>query len=150
MRTLTIGELAQTCKVNLETLRYYERVGLMQPPPRSSSGHRQYPASAAERLAFIRRAQSLGFTLTEIRELLHLKQEKGELCTDVVKSIDTKLVEVDRKIADLRSIRSALGKMKELCHGDCLIGDCPILENLEHSPKVGDHESSRRLHGSVS
>src|SRR3954447_14851925 len=99
MQTLTIGELAQTCEINLETLRYYERVGLMQPPPRSGSGHRQYPASAAERLTFIRRAQTLGFTLTEIRELLNLRREPGELCTDVVKSIDTKLIEVEKKIA---------------------------------------------------
>ncbi|WP_213803237.1 MerR family DNA-binding protein [Granulicella sp. dw_53] len=150
MQTLTIGELAQVCEINLETLRYYERVGLMQPPPRSSSGHRQYPASAAERLVFIRRAQSLGFTLTEIRELLHLKREPGELCADVVKSIDTKLVEVEKKIADLRSIRIALGKMKELCHGDCLIGDCPILENLEHSSKPSGTKRSLRKQGRTS
>jgi MerR family transcriptional regulator, copper efflux regulator len=150
MQTLTIGELAQACEINLETLRYYERVGLMHPPPRSSSGHRQYPASAAERIVFIRRAQSLGFTLTEIRELLHLKREQGQLCTDVVKSIDTKLVEVEKKIKDLRSIRSALGKMKELCHGDCLIGDCPILENLEHPSNASGAESSPREHGITS
>lgn len=133
MQTFTIGELAQACEINLETLRYYERVGLMQPPPRSKRGHRQYPASAAVRIGFIRRTRSLGFTLTEIKELLELKRNEDERCADVVHSIDAKLVEVERKISDLRSIRSTLAKMKELCHGDCLIGDCPILEHLEHA-----------------
>jgi MerR family mercuric resistance operon transcriptional regulator len=140
MRTFTIGELAQKCDINLETLRYYERVGIMLPPPRSQSGHREYPASSADRLVFIRRAQSLGFTLTEIKELLELRRNEDEHCADVVHSIDAKLQEVEKKIADLRSIRRALTTMKDLCQGDCLIGDCPILENLEHAHP---HRASR-------
>lgn len=133
MRSLTIGELAKRCEINLETLRYYERMGLMPPPPRSQAGHRQYGESSADRLMFIRRAQSLGFSLTEIKELLELRRHNDDLCLDVVHRIDAKLQEVEKKIADLKAIQRALGTMKELCHGDCLIGDCPILESLEQA-----------------
>jgi MerR family mercuric resistance operon transcriptional regulator len=142
MRTFTIGELAQKCDINLETLRYYERVGIMLPPPRSQSGHREYPESSADRLVFIRRAQSLGFTLTEIKELLELKRNEDEHCSDVVHSIDAKLQEIETKILDLRAIRRALTTMKKLCQGDCLMGDCPILENLEHA---SPNKSTRRI-----
>jgi MerR family mercuric resistance operon transcriptional regulator len=144
MRTFTIGELAQKCEINLETLRYYERVGIMLPPPRSASGHREYSESSADRLAFIRRAQSLGFTLTEIKELLELRRREDEHCADVVHSIDTKLQEVEKKLSDLRSIRRALTTMKELCQGDCLIGDCPILENLAHALPNPHSRGARR------
>jgi MerR family mercuric resistance operon transcriptional regulator len=147
MRTFTIGELAKKCDINLETLRYYERVGIMLPPPRSQSGHREYPEVSADRLVFIRRAQSLGFTLTEIKELLELKRNEDEHCSDVVHSIDAKLQEVERKISDLRSIRRALTTMKELCQGDCLIGDCSILENLEHSAPHAPSLPAKRTAG---
>lgn len=142
METFTIGELAEKCDMNVETLRYYERIGIMLPPPRSQSGHRAYAKASVDRLVFIRRAQSLGFTLKEIKELLELRRSEDEHCTDVVQSIDAKLTEVEAKISDLRSIREALTKMKELCQGDCLIGDCPILDSLQHSER---HLSARRI-----
>lgn len=148
MQTFTTGELAHSCDIHLETLRYYERAGLMQPPPRSQSGHRQYPAAAAQRLAFIRRAQSLGFTLAEIKELLELKRHETDLCADVVQSIDAKLDEVEKKLSNLHAIRFALSRMRELCHGNCLIGDCPIVENLEHQvSSVPTNQRTRQTSG---
>lgn len=147
MRLLTIGELAQRCEINLETLRYYERMGLMPPPPRSQAGHRQYGESSADRLVFIRRAQSLGFSLIEIKELLELRRHNDDLCLDVVHRIDAKLQEVEKKIADLKAMQRALGTMKELCQGECLIGDCPILENLEHPKAPGSRRTPLRSVG---
>src|SRR4051794_37191114 len=98
METLTIGQLAKRVGVNLETIRYYEREGLIPPPPRKSSGHRAYSASAVSRVRFIKRAQELGFSLAEIRELLHLRVAPAQLCTDVISQIDAKTREVEEKI----------------------------------------------------
>src|SRR4051794_16405994 len=103
METLTIGQLAERGGVNLETIRYYEREGLIPPPPRKSSGHRAYSTAAVRRLQFIKRAQELGFSLAEIRELLHLKVHPDQLCTDVVAQIDAKSREVEEKIRHLEA-----------------------------------------------
>jgi Hg(II)-responsive transcriptional regulator len=130
METLTIG-LAERGGVNLETIRYYEREGLIPPPPRKSSGHRAYSTGAIRRLRFIKRAQELGFSLTEIRELLHLKVRPDELCTDVVTQIDAKTREVEEKIRHLEAIKRTLHRMKDSCHGQCAVSDCPILESLD-------------------
>ncbi len=145
METFTIGELAKECQINLETLRYYERLGLMPEPPRSSSGHRIYPTSALSRVHFIRRAQALGFSLAEIAELLALRRNQEDVCNDVIRQIEAKRREVDRKIADLESIRRALSRMKRLCNGDCLVGDCPILESLDTAkPSVRSRKRNPR------
>ena len=131
METLTIGRLAERGGVNLETVRYYEREGLMLPPPRKSSGHRAYSLNAIRRLRFIRRCQELGFSLGEIKELLALRRAPEEPCADVIRQIDVKTEEVERKIAQLRAIRRALRRLKDSCEGTCQISECPILENLD-------------------
>jgi MerR family copper efflux transcriptional regulator len=131
METLTIGQLAERGGVNLETVRYYEREGLIPPPPRKSSGHRAYSTVAVRRLRFIKRAQELGFSLAEIRELLHLKVDPDQLCTDVVAQIDGKTHEVEAKIRHLEAIKRTLTRMKDSCDGHCTVSECPILESLD-------------------
>src|SRR5258708_31183334 len=115
MTTLRIGELARNGNVNLETIRYYEREGLMRPPPRTPSGHRAYAPGDVLRLHFIKQSQALGFTLTEIKELLALKVTPNQPCIDVVHQIDTKALEVRAKITHLQAIQRTLRKMKASC-----------------------------------
>src|ERR1700719_314735 len=98
MTTLRIGELANKGKVHLETGRYYEREGLMRPPQRTPSGHRAYALGDVLRLRFIKRSQALGFTLTEIKELLALKVTLNQPCINVVQQIDATAREVSAKI----------------------------------------------------
>lgn len=131
MATLSIGELAREGQVNLETIRYYEREGLMLPPHRKESGHRAYARSDVRRLRFIKRAKALGFTLSEIRELLAIKVDPHQPCTDVVHQIETKVREVRAKIAHLQAIRRALDTMKASCEGRCMVSECPILESFD-------------------
>src|SRR5882757_664219 len=144
MDNFSIGELAQQSGVHLETLRYYERIGLIPAPPRTASGHRAYPATALVRLGFIRQAQALGFSLTEIGELLSLRRKQDDTCADVIRQIESKQREVEEKITDLQTMRRALNRMKALCHGDCLMGDCPILENMDKGVAIRKAASSKR------
>jgi DNA-binding transcriptional MerR regulator len=97
MTTLRIGELAEKGNVHLETIRYYEREGLLTPPKRTSSGHRAYSPGDVLRLRFIKRSQALGFTLTEIKELLAIKVSPAQPCIDVVHQIEAKALEVKAK-----------------------------------------------------
>ena len=131
MSSLTIGELAREGQVNLETIRYYEREGLMPPPPRKKSGHRIYADSDVRRLRFIKRAQALGFTLREVRELLAIKVDSLQPCTEIVRQIDTKAREVKAKIAHLQAIDRTLAEMKASCENNRTASDCPILESLD-------------------
>lgn len=131
MSTLRVGALAVQGNVNLETIRYYEREGLMRPPRRTSSGRREYSAADVLRLRFIKRSQALGFTLTEIKELLSLKVTPHRPCIDVVHQIEAKALEVKAKIAHLQAIERTLDKMKASCEGRCLVSECPILESLD-------------------
>jgi MerR family copper efflux transcriptional regulator len=132
METLTIGKLAERAGVNLETVRYYEREGLMPPPPRKLSGHRAYPSRAVTRLRFIKRAKNLGFSLAEIKDLLDLRRDPNHPCLDVVQQIDSKAAQIEERIAHLKAIRRALLRMKHSCNGACPVSECPILESLEH------------------
>ncbi len=131
MPTLSIGELAKQSGVHLETIRYYEREGLMVAPPRKSSGHRAYPPSAARRLHFIKRLQELGFALSEIRELLALRAKPNEDCSQVCKQAEEKLGDVKARIRHLHSIEEALQHLIAGCSGDRPIGECGILEALD-------------------
>ena len=131
MTTLRISELANKGNVHLETIRYYEREGLMQPPQRSPSGHRAYAPGDVIRLRFIKRSQALGFTLTEIKELLALKVTPNHPCIDVVHQIEAKENEVKAKIVHLQAIQRTLRKMKASCEGRCSVSECPILESLD-------------------
>ena len=131
MEALTTGSLAKRGGVNLETIRYYEREGLMLPPPRKASGHRAYAPSDLRRLRFIKGAKDLGFSLGEIKELLALRLDPEQLCADVIRQIEAKAEKVKQKIVHLRAILRTLDRLKRSCEGDCPVRACPILENLD-------------------
>jgi MerR family mercuric resistance operon transcriptional regulator len=126
---LTIGRLAKAAGCNLETVRYYERVGLMKPPPRTHGGHRVYGADAAGRLSFIRRARELGFTIGDIRALLGLVDRRAATCGKVYAITGHQLRNVRSKIADLRKLERVLSGMTESCKGGS-VPDCPVIEVL--------------------
>lgn len=136
MTTLRIGELASKGKVNLETIRYYEREGLMRPPHRTSSGHRAYAAGDLLQLRFIKHSQALGFTLSEIKELLALKVAPDQACIDVVHQLEAKALQVKAKIAHLQAIERTLVNMKRSCEGGCSMSECPILNSLGSGPSL--------------
>lgn len=131
MTTLTIGKLAKAAGVNVQTVRYYERRGLLPEPPRTPSGYREYPEGDVERINFIRRAQRLGFTLAEIDELLSLRVDPGTVPADVRTRVEEKVADVESKIEDLQRIQHALGQMARACDEHGPLGDCPFLEALE-------------------
>lgn len=134
-KSLTIGRLAKEAGVNLETVRYYERRGLLQRPPRSASGYRLFPLETARRLRFIRRAQELGFSLTEIRELLSLRVSANAKSADVRKRAETKIADIDAKIKSLDSMKTTLRRLTKVCAGCGPIAECPILESLDGEEK---------------
>lgn len=131
MKPLTIGHLAQEVGINLETVRYYERRGLLPKPPRSASGYRLFPAEAARRLRFIRRAQELGFSLREIRELLSLRVSPGKTSQDIRKRAEAKITDIQSKIKSLEAMEKTLRKLTKSCAGCGPISDCSILESLD-------------------
>jgi len=128
---MTIGELARRARVNVQTVRYYERRGLLAEPPRRDSGYRDYDEATLDRLRFIRRAQELGFTLTEIRELLEIRLDPETTAADVKGRATRKIEEIDAKMHDLERIRHALSHLAGQCRGGHgPTGDCPLLEEL--------------------
>src|SRR5262245_12259057 len=130
-KSLTIGRLAREAGINLETVRYYERRGLLTKPPRTPSGYRLVPTEAAVRLRFIRRAQELGFSLKEIRELLALRVSSRTTSAEIRKRAEAKIVDIEHKIATLEAMRKSLRKLTNSCAGCGPISECPILEGLE-------------------
>jgi len=130
MKALRSGELARLANVNVETLRFYERQGLLPEPPRRASGYREYPPEAVSLVRFIKRAQALGFSLREIKELLALREVPRATCGDVVVLARRKMEEIDTKIDDLRAVRVALTKLLKGCTGTAPIAQCPIIEAL--------------------
>ncbi|HEX3157928.1 MAG TPA: heavy metal-responsive transcriptional regulator [Gemmatimonadaceae bacterium] len=128
---MTIGELARRAGVNVQTVRYYERRGLLEEPQRRDSGYREYEPDALDRLRFIRRAQELGFTLTEIGELLALRLDPSTTAADVKARAEEKIQEIDGRLRDLEQIRHALTHLAGRCRGGRgPTGDCPLLEAL--------------------
>lgn len=127
--SLTIGELAKATRTTAETVRYYERIGLLPEPARTSGNYRAYSRPHLERLSFIRRARDLGFSLDQIRALLRLADNRGQSCAAVDRIAGLHLKEVDRKIADLVALGSELRQLIDKCrHGT--IAECRILEAL--------------------
>ncbi|MEQ8724825.1 MAG: MerR family DNA-binding protein [Sandaracinaceae bacterium] len=129
--TLKIGELARAADVGVETIRYYERRGLLAQPPRRTSGYRQYPPGAVRRVRFIRRAQTLGFTLKEIEELLALRVDDDRSCADVRALARAKLEDIERRVAELQQMGRALERVARRCRGRGPTSECPILEVLD-------------------
>ena len=135
MSGLRIGRLAEEAGVAVETVRFYERRGLIADPPRRPSGYREYPVETIRRLRFIRRAKELGFSLREIEELLALRMEPIASCGEVRKEIAAKLQDVRERVRDLRRMETALEELRTLCESTDPLGECPILDLLE---KTGD------------
>ncbi|HFD79284.1 MAG TPA: MerR family transcriptional regulator [Gammaproteobacteria bacterium] len=128
--SLTIGQLAKRAGVKVETIRFYERRGLLAEPGRSPSGYRQYPLEIVARVKFIRRAKSLGFTLNDIQSLLALSEGPGS-CRDIRAQALAKVEEVEQRIQDLQRVRSALRELAGRCEEDAgAPRECPILKAL--------------------
>ena len=127
---LTTSQLANSAGVNVETLRYYERRGLLPEPPRRASGYRQYSQDDVARLQFIKRAKDLGFTLQEVQELLNLRVDPDTPCAMVKRRADLKIIDIEAKLQSLKRIKKALNKLAATCSGRGPVGDCPILEAL--------------------
>jgi len=130
MTGVTIGELAERAGVGVETIRFYERKGLMARPVRPRAGYRQYDEQAAERIRFIRQAQDLGFTLAEVAELLSLRVDPLTTCADVKAKAQEKITDIDGKIRGLRQMRAALVEIAQTCGGTGPTSDCPILDYM--------------------
>lgn len=124
---LTSGQLAKKCNVGVETLRFYEREGLLAKPARTGSNYRQYPTEAAERVQFIRRAQLLGFQLKDIKELLALRDDPDAGSGDVREKAVAKLADIDQRIKDLEAMKGELTRLVAACSGTGPATDCPIL-----------------------
>ncbi len=129
--SLTIGRVAREAGVAADTLRYYEREGLLDKPQRTASGYRQYSADTVARLRFIRQAKELGFSLQEIRELLSLRVDSRRSCGEVKARAESKIADVDRRIAHLKRVRKALAKLAAACRGRGPTSGCPILDAME-------------------
>jgi MerR family mercuric resistance operon transcriptional regulator len=128
MAELTIGRLADEAGVNVETIRYYQRRGLMTEPDKPISGHRRYAADAIKRVHFIKRAQVLGFTLEEISSLLELDEARA--CADTRELAARKLEVIENKLADLKAMRKALIALLRQCDTGTTKGRCPIIHAL--------------------
>jgi MerR family mercuric resistance operon transcriptional regulator len=126
---LTRGELAARIDCNIETIRYYEQVGLLPPPPRSEGGHRLYGTELVKRLTFVRRSRDLGFTIEQIRGLLGLVDSRKFTCAQVEELATRHASEIRRKIADLKKLKTVLEMMASKCSKG-RVPDCPIIDAL--------------------
>jgi Hg(II)-responsive transcriptional regulator len=133
--SMTIGKLAERAAVSIETIRFYERKGILKAPRRRSSGYREYKADDAIRIRFIKRAQELGFTLKEIAQLLSMNVGKGASCGQMFPKAQSKLEEIERKIQDLQIMKESLARFMSVCEAaiesktgraacDCRVADC--------------------------
>lgn len=128
---MRISELARRAGVNVQTVRYYERRGLLHDPRGRDGGYRAYSDATLERLRFIKRAQELGFTLAEIEELLTLRLDRGTTAAEVKARAQEKIAEIEAKLLDLKRIRHALTHLVGECRGGRgPVGDCPLLDAL--------------------
>lgn len=134
MSSLRIGELARAAGIGVETVRFYEREGLIPAPPRRASGYRMYPPETIDRLRFIRRAKDLGFSLSEINDLLSLAGHPEGDRSEVKRIAEDKLDEIERRIRDLQNVRAVLAHLTLQCSGHGPIHDCPIIESLAGEP----------------
>ena len=133
----SIGTVSAQTDIGIETIRFYEKKGLLKTPARTPGGYRQYDDEAIQRLLFITRAKALGFTLKEISELLSLQLNSKSRCSDVKKKAQERLHDIDKRISSLQRMRKALNKLVRACDGQGRTDDCPILEALE---KSGGHK----------
>jgi MerR family mercuric resistance operon transcriptional regulator len=135
--TFKIGEVASRADVNKETVRYYEKRQLIPKPDRRYSGYRIFTQRHIDQIKFIKRAQELGFTLNEIKELLELRMDDDTTCSEVRQEAQEKYQDVVQKLEDLQRIKETLVDLIDSCKGDGPKGDCPILGALEGETKTG-------------
>lgn len=136
MKYLTIGQLAKQAEVNIDTIRYYERRGLLSPPQRKESGYRQYLDDAVVRIRFIKRAKALGFSLDEIADLLSLRLDPRTKCGDIKKRAQKKISEIEGKIQMLERMRQTLVQLTEMCEEGRQASECPVLEALDENAGI--------------
>jgi MerR family transcriptional regulator, mercuric resistance operon regulatory protein len=134
MAEMTIGKLAREAGVHLETIRYYQRRSLLAEPTRPAGGVRRYPDSAIAQLRFIKRAQGIGFSLDEVKQLLKLQREPG--CSGARALARAKASEVDQRIADLQRVRKSLHNLIAQCDAGGA-RSCPIIESLSADERTG-------------
>lgn len=135
--TYKIGDVARRAKVNKETVRYYEKRGLIPKPDRRRSGYRIFTQRHIDQIRFIKRSQELGFTLNEIKELLDLRMDDNTTCSEIREEAQEKYRDVADKIEDLQRIKETLVALIDSCAGEGPKGECPILEALEGDSEVG-------------
>lgn len=141
-KRLTIGGLARAAEVGIDTVRFYERAGLLPAPPRTASGYRTYGPADVERLRFIRRAKALGFPLGEIAELLRLAEGKGG--RGGVKALaERRLRDLERKIRELTTFRDTLARYVHACSGHGAVEGCPIIEAVLATPPQEQDDATR-------
>ena len=127
---MRIGEVAATAGCNIQTLRYYERRGLLRAPERTPSGYREYPPDTVRLIRFIKRAQDLGFTLEEVEELLKLRNAQGKRRREVRPIAEAKMRDIESKVTRLQAMHRALGGLVEACASHRASLSCPILDAL--------------------
>lgn len=131
MDVLTIGKAARLAGVGVETIRFYERKGLIPRPSKGASGWRTYPQDTVDRIRFIRRAKELGFSLREIAELLSLRSDPEATCGDVRRKAEEKIADIESRIRTLRKMKQALTRLTASCRGRGPLRACPILDALD-------------------
>jgi Hg(II)-responsive transcriptional regulator len=139
---MRIGEVAAQAAVNIQTLRYYERLGLVPDPARSPSGYRSYQPQTVRRVRFIKRAQDLGFTLAEIADLLGMRERAATACEQVEARASATLERIEEKIRDLERMRLALDHYVSACRTQRPIQECPLLAALD---QTADEPRSSRV-----
>jgi Hg(II)-responsive transcriptional regulator len=129
--------------VNVETLRFYERKGILPEPPRRASGYRDYPPDTVKRVRFVKRAQELGFSLREIQELLSLRQVTRAKAAKVRHLAQAKIAEIEHKISDLQAMRQTLLDLVCACESRPPVTSCPIIESLSGCPRCGEADTGK-------
>jgi DNA-binding transcriptional MerR regulator len=140
-RVIPIGTLAERTGVKVETIRYYEQVGLLPPPDRSHGNQRRYGRKHLDRLAFIKHARDLGFSVDSVRTLLNLSDRPDMPCDDAHAAAAAHLAEVRQKIVRLKSLEAELERIAQSCSGGVPVRDCAVIEAL------ADHSLCRHSHG---
>ncbi len=148
--SLTIGALSRSTGTKVETIRYYERIGLLPAPGRTEGNYRSYTADHLRRLGFIRRTRDLGFPLEIVRALLALADQPQGPCDDVDHLVAAQLAEVDRRIAELRDLRDELAQLAQICRGG-RVSDCRILDALQpaETRPLGDARCRNVIHTGI-
>ncbi len=133
---MKISDLARRAGVGVETIRFYERKGLVPRPQRPATGYRDYGAESARRVRFIRRAQELGFSLAEVRQLMALRADPQVMCDDIRATAHARIAGIDAKIDALQRMRTALQQLALRCPGEGPTDECPILDSIDDEEEV--------------